>query len=193
MIELDLDVLDRDSYKNITNEEEQMRDYSKFKGFFNPIQIQQMHKFDEHIESLDWSMRQVHTLLDGYPEDTSSEKFRKADELNNQGWFCHSIQNYRKALQFYEEALKLCHDFPMVWNNKGLAHYRLNEFDNAYSAYQEAININPRFIKPYSNLGILYFELRNDKEEARIWFSRALALDPNYQRAKMYMMKISSK
>jgi hypothetical protein len=36
-------------------------------------------------------------------------------------------------------------------------------------------------------MGILNWELQRDREEAILWFKRALALDPNYHRAQQYL------
>ena len=167
-----------------------MVNYNKFKKLFPSWVIKRLQKLGMNKEELKWPDRQLYTLLEGYPTDMTSNEFIKADRLNNLGWACHGMQNYREALEYYDQALALCKDFPMIWNNKGLAHFRLHDFANAERAYHQAIKFNSQFIKPYSNLGILHFELGNDAEEAVRWFKKALALDPNYQRAKEYLFRI---
>ena len=155
--------------------------------------IEGLQQWEANLRQLGWQERQVFTLLEGYPPDTSSREFAQADKFNDLGWACHEMGSYNEALEYYQQALERYEAFPMVWNNKGLAHFRLHDFDAAQGAYHRAIELNPRFIKPYSNLGILYVELRNEPEEAKIWFKRALALDPNYQRAKAYLNKIEGR
>ena len=169
-----------------------MLDYERIKNVFEPWQIEMMKEWEEKYNSLSWPERQLYSLLDGYPIDTASTEFQQADSLNDKGWDCHVAKKYRDAVNYYEEALKLCPDFPMCLNNKGLAHYRLNEFDLAKESYLRAMEINPHFVKPYSNLGILFYELLHDAKEAVIWFKRALALDPNYQRALDYLYRIEN-
>ena len=41
-------------------------------------------------------------------------------------------------------------------------------------------------------MGILFYELKHDLPTAEQWFSRALALDPNYQRAREYLSRIQT-
>lgn len=164
--------------------------YDSLKNIFGAEAAQRIATLLEQKESLNWPMRQVLTLCEGYPADTSTQQFAQADRLNDVGWTCHTMGEYEEALEHYGKALELCCDFPMVWNNKGLAHFRLGQFDEAKQAYERAIAINPLFIKPFSNMGILYYELRRDREQARAWFLKALTLDPNYQRARAYLDRI---
>lgn len=161
--------------------------YEALKNVFGSESTEKIKKLMEQQETLSWSERQILTLCEGYPSDTSTKAFAEADEFNTQGWDCHTAGQYGDALKYYQKALELCPDFPMVWNNKGLAHFRLGQFELANEACQEAIRLNPLFIKPYSNLGILHCELRKDTKEAISWFKKALALDPNYQRARAYL------
>ena len=167
-----------------------MVDYHRLSHIFTPRMIEGIQRWEANLKQLDWQERQLFTLLEGYPFDTSSSAFAQADRWNDLGWACHEVGRYNEAIAFYQNALELCEEFPMVWNNKGLAHFRLCDIDTAQWAYQRAIDINPRFIKPYSNLGILYIELGHDAEEAKVWFRRALALEPNYQRAKAYLNQL---
>lgn len=149
-------------------------------------------KLVERQHTLSWDMKQVLSLAEGYPSDTSTQEFERADDLNTSGWDCHVAGKYEKALKYYDEALVLCPDFPMIWNNKGLAHYRSGDFDAAKQAYERAIALNALFIKPFSNMGILFIELRGDLDEGRRWLRKALALDPNYQRARAYLDQVET-
>ena len=164
--------------------------YDAIKNVFGADLTADIQERMEQYQSMDWSQKQILTLCEGYPADTSTEAFSQADKLNDQGWFCHTAGKYDQALELYRQALELCPDFPMVCNNKGLSNFRLGRFDDAKAAYEETIRLNPIFIKPYSNMGILYYELKHDEEEAAAWFRKALALDPNYQRAREYMARI---
>jgi tetratricopeptide (TPR) repeat protein len=159
---------------------------------FGPVYAPLIKHWHQTVQSPNWEQKQVFTLLEGYPTDTSSPTFSQADDLNSEGWMCHEQRRYRDALGYYERALAHCREFPMVWNNKGLAHFRLGEFEPARAAYLEAIRIRPGFVKPWSNMGIIYRELQHDREEAITWFRRALALDPEYHRARQYLDKLES-
>lgn len=165
-------------------------DYQALEKIFGKEAARKIRTLAQDAQSLDWSARQMVTLCEGYPKDVSTEKFRLADELNSAGWACHCMTQFENAINYYIRALKLCPDFTMVWNNKGLAHFRLGNFDEAKEAYEKAIKINPLFIKPYSNMGILHIELKGDNKSAKEWLFKALTLDPNYQRARMYLEKI---
>lgn len=131
-------------------------------------------------------------LLNGYPDDTSGDVFRRADHHNDFGWGHHERGEFAKALLEYDQALAACRGFPLVWNNKGLAYFRLGEFRLAEDAYMEAIRLRPEFVAPWSNMGILHWELKRDAPTARRWLNRALGLDPNYHRALEYIRALSA-
>lgn len=63
------------------------------------------------------------------------------------------------------------------WNNLGVTDYAMQDYHGAIDAYRHAIKIDRRSAVFHANLGLAYFE-KNDTEEARAEFARALELDP---------------
>ena len=76
--------------------------------------------------------------------------------LNIQGYE-HLLQGENEAaLGYFQRALALAPDNPVILNNKGNALLNLNRFDAAQEAYQHAIAANPDYLKSYRNLALLY-------------------------------------
>jgi len=58
----------------------------------------------------------------------------------------HFVHNeYRKALEFYEKALKLDPQNPQIFYNMGIAYESLNDLRNAKQCYEAALKLAPDF------------------------------------------------
>ena len=125
----------------------------------------------------------------GFPDDTRSITFKTAEHHNDLSWDCLQREDFRQALKHFEDALQACSEFPMAWNNKGWAHYRLGEVEEAKSAYVRSAELAPTFAMPRLNLGVLHLESDN-KQEARLWFDKAIAADPDDKQVAAYVRKV---
>lgn len=67
---------------------------------------------------------------------------------------------------------------PVGWNNLGVTDYAMQDYRGAVNAYHHAIKLNKRSAVFHANLALAYFE-KDDAEDARAEFSRALQLDPS--------------
>lgn len=141
--------------------------------------------FTNSAQPGDVQLQRNKAQLQGYPAQTDTPEFRRADDENTLGWDCHLVREYSAALVHYERALTLYQAFPLAWNNKGLAHYRLGELEQAKQCYFSAVQYAPGFVKPWSNLAFLYWTKYEDADAARRWLSRAFAISPDYPDAKM--------
>jgi tetratricopeptide (TPR) repeat protein len=78
------------------------------------------------------------------------------------------------------------HDVPRLAEALNVAGWRLqnvyNAPDEAVTVFQRAIEVDPRFSWPHHNIGRLYMD-KGDYERARVWLERALAVNPDHQRA----------
>ena len=59
--------------------------------------------------------------------------------------------NYDKAIQAYDEAIRLDPNHANVWNNKGYALYDQGKYDEAIKCYDEALRLNPNFTAAQNN------------------------------------------
>jgi Tfp pilus assembly protein PilF len=82
-----------------------------------------------------------------------------------------------KALRYFQRALSLAPDSPVILNNMGNALFNLNRFDEAQDAYKQAIEASHDYLKPYRNLALLY-QLQGRNNEAISVYRQYLNLVP---------------
>jgi tetratricopeptide (TPR) repeat protein len=64
--------------------------------------------------------------------------------FNSRGNVHLGRRNYDRAIDDYNEAIRLDPTYAIGFNNRGLAHQRKGEIDRAIEDYDEAIRLNPR-------------------------------------------------
>src|SRR5262249_14610743 len=79
-----------------------------------------------------------------------SEKL--AEAFNNRGIGYRLKGDYDRAIQDYNQAIKLNPRFAVAYNNRGVAHEYKNEYDRAISDYDQAIKLKPS-AEAYFNRG----------------------------------------
>ena len=98
---------------------------------------------------------------------------------------------YDKALKEYEKVLRLEPQMAGVHNNIGNIYYEKGDKERAIKEYKEEIRLFPGHAKrAYYNLGTIYLE-SGKYEEAKIYLSNALNIDPDYKEAKDALKKAS--
>lgn len=102
-------------------------------------------------------------------------EFQKAIELNPEDKEAHNaigliyllkLENYQKAVEHFENALRIDRAFSEAWNNLGFAYEKMERFDDAITAYRSAIS-NPLYKgaeKAFNNLGRVYYRLKRYNE-----------------------------
>ncbi len=96
---------------------------------------------------------------------------------------------YDKALKEYEKVLRLEPQMPGVHNNIGNIYYEKGDREKAIREYKEEIRLFPGHAKrAYYNLGTIYLE-SGKYEEAKMYLSNALNIDPDYKEAKDALKK----
>jgi Flp pilus assembly protein TadD len=68
--------------------------------------------------------------------------------------------------------------------------YFLNsKYEEAINELKKAMSLNPGNAEIYYNLGLIY-ENKNNMDEARDMYEKALAIDPNYKLAREHLNKL---
>ena len=108
-------------------------------------------------------------------EEDLSSLIQKANEF-------YDLEDYSKAIYFYNQAINLNDDDYTLFFNRGLAHEFLNEFENAIKDFDYALSLfdgeNSIGSSIYYSKGRCYF-LLNTYEEAIKSFDNAIDLNPN--------------
>jgi len=98
--------------------------------------------------------------------------------LFERGQAAHARGELDKALEFYEQALKVRPEFPEAEFQRGNALVSLTKYEEAEAAYRRAIALKKNWSMPYSALGSVL--MRRDRDnDAVAAFQQALAIDPN--------------
>ncbi|WP_135605447.1 tetratricopeptide repeat protein [Methanococcoides sp. NM1] len=119
--------------------------------------------------------------------------------LNNEGLAFYELNEYDKALEYFDKALEINPDYVDAWNNKGLTLNKLNEFENASESFDKALDINPddadlwnnkgNTIKNLANYNSDYtrtvttyakMQVINQYKESITYFDKALEIEPNH-------------
>jgi tetratricopeptide (TPR) repeat protein len=97
-----------------------------------------------------------------------------SEALNNIGTVYYAKKNYRRAISYYNRALRL-NESASVYSNLGTAYFALKQYDRATGAYQMAFNLDPEVFERKGSYGTLLQD-RNVEERAKF----------HYYLAKMY-------
>ena len=94
--------------------------------------------------------------------------------------------DFPKAQECYDKALALDEDHAGVFNNLGLLHLSIfiktrNKGNSvqALNYFQKAIDRDPTLVAAYNGMGDTY-NISGQRDEAVIWWERAVALDPDF-------------
>ncbi|MBI5001499.1 MAG: tetratricopeptide repeat protein [Euryarchaeota archaeon] len=89
--------------------------------------------------------------------------------------------NYRKAIDYFEQAAALKPSYDLAWLMLGNCHHALGDYDKAAEAFEGALERNPESEEAWFDLGnTLYFLGRHDDELA--CYDKAIALNKSYDR-----------
>lgn len=90
--------------------------------------------------------------------------------------------DFKKAVNFYVEAIKINPKNSFSYNNLGNLFKELKDYKLAIRAYTDAIKINQKDYNAYNNLGILY-ETIGDLDKAIIAYKEVVRINPNHAKA----------
>ncbi len=123
------------------------------------------------------SLKEKIAVNDGTnPQALSSNKdalnlYAKALEVTAKG-------DYKKAIEYYQKALKIDSLFIFAWDNMGLCYRRLEDYDKSLEAYQKSLEIDPKGMMPLQNIPVVY-QLKKEYEKAIAAYQKLAELDNN--------------
>ena len=105
------------------------------------------------------------------------------EDLLNKGRESMFLQEFEKALTYFDKVLELEQDNVKALINKGSVLLQLDKLDEAVYYYDRALEIDPDNISALNNKGSLLLK-QDKKEEAIELFGKALEINPDYEPAK---------
>ena len=111
-------------------------------------------------------------------DDTFGDNAADPVKLFERGQSMHARGDFEKALEFYEQAIKVRPEFPEAEFQRGNALVSLARLSEAESAFKRAMSQKPNWSLPYSALGALLLREQKDAD-AESTLRQAIAIDPH--------------
>lgn len=93
----------------------------------------------------------------------------------NMGLTLDGLEEYEKAIQFYERALECCPDDVEITNCLGVDYTRTAQYDTALAMFEQAEKLDPGFEPCYCNRIITYTEMeQHDKAEQMFYMAQQI-------------------
>ena len=115
-------------------------------------------------------------------EPTAREAAIAAKERGND-WF--GKKEYDKALDEYEESIRLDPTYANAYNNRGNLRKNKGEIDRAVDDYDRAIRLDPGLAAAYYNRGNIHGD-RGESDKAFADLSETIRLDPKHSLARVF-------
>jgi len=110
--------------------------------------------------------------------DAVEKSPRNARAQGNLAYSCQMAGFPYKAIEYYEESLKIDPFYPATYYNLGTIYQGLGNLPKAVDYYRKDLRLNPRDFEAYSNLGII-FQNAGNPDRAINYFLSALKLKPS--------------
>jgi len=81
---------------------------------------------------------------------------RDARSFYSKGQAEDKKQNFQKAIEYYEEAVKIDPNFAFAWDNMGLCYRKLGNYDKAIESYNKSLEIDPIGMTALQNIAMAY-------------------------------------
>lgn len=96
---------------------------------------------------------------------------------------CYSwIEQYDKAIEAYNQVIKLKPDYAKAHHNLGYAYTLKGEYSKAIEAFHQALELDPDCVSAYYNLGNVY-SIKEDYSKAIEAYKEAIKLRPTHAEA----------
>ncbi len=125
----------------------------------------------------------MHAKIAAQDEEFSQDEFSQNKDaendpilLFNQGQDAHAKGDLKKALEFYERALKEYPAFPEAEYQRGMVFQSLDQHSNAEKSFRKAIELKHNWSLPYIQLGIMLFDTGNYRDSEK-FLTEGLRLD----------------
>lgn len=114
-----------------------------------------------------------------------------ADAHMVRGRLMQSMDNNEEAITSYKKSIELQDENPYAYNNLALIYIQNGQFNEAVPLLEKAVQQKKDIVFFHNNLGIAYEGMQN-YGEAQAAYQAALAVDPNYDKAKANLERIEA-
>lgn len=103
-----------------------------------------------------------------------------------------ALEQFKRAIQTYEEVLRRQKDDKAVLGNLATCYYYTGRVDDAIKTVEKVLQLDPNFSPARLNYGIYLGEGKGDYKAAIAELKKIPAGDPNYQQAQSLISKFSA-
>ena len=114
-------------------------------------------------------------------------------KLFERGQDAHAKNDYQKAIELYDAAIKMKPEFPEAEFQRAMALLATNRKDEAVEGFNRAVTLRPDWAMAYSKFGSFLGSYGNDPVKAEPMLRRAIELDPKDDFALMILAEIRAK
>src|SRR5215470_3615918 len=115
-------------------------------------------------------------------EDSRTSTEKRSKLYNNRGAAFGRKGQPDRAIEDFDEAIRLNPDFAEAFFNRGIAYANNGQTDHAIQDYDQAIRLNPNHAEAFYNRGYSYADKRQS-DRAIQDYDEAIRLNPNYAEA----------
>jgi tetratricopeptide (TPR) repeat protein/tRNA A-37 threonylcarbamoyl transferase component Bud32 len=103
----------------------------------------------------------------------------QANAFRNRGLAWYNKKDYDKAIQDYNEAIRLDPNYAYAFHNRGLAWYNKKDYHKAIHDYTEAIRLDPKYAGAFNSRGVAWY-YKKAYDKAIEDYNEAIRLNPKY-------------
>ena len=114
-----------------------------------------------------------------YTSEISKQWLSTAEGIYSTGMSFLWMEDYKKALFYFEEAIKKNPRYAEAYFLIGYCNGQLGRYQEAIAAFEQAIRIKPDYAEAHCNLGVVYLELGRYQEAIEA-SKRAISSKPDF-------------
>jgi tetratricopeptide (TPR) repeat protein len=121
------------------------------------------------------------SMLSANPKDSNA--------MVQLGNLYYDNNRFSEAIDWYGRALEIDSKNIDARTDRGSCYWSLGKADEAIGEFQKSLQINPTHSQTLYNMGIVYLHGKNDMNQARQYWEKLLATNPNYpERSRLQSM-----
>ncbi|GIW23650.1 MAG: hypothetical protein KatS3mg068_2657 [Candidatus Sericytochromatia bacterium] len=111
------------------------------------------------------------------------------DEWTLKGLEAYNQKRFKRAIYYLEKVFENNLDNVEIMLKLANSYAKLKNYERALEIYEHILTLTPNHYHVLNNIGVIYF-LLNDLTKAKIYFQRALKINPLYKNAQYNLKKI---